>query len=302
MVRKLNIVININSKYLFPARTMLFSLAENCKEELNVFCLHRDLSQKEIDGLGKFITQKCHGKLNAINMGEKYSDMQSTIPHISIEAYFRLDAVHMLPDSVDRFLYLDCDLIVNGDITEFYHQSFDGNLIVACPDLGIVNEDYLNNLKQRDFHFADGHIYFNSGVILFNAEKIRHTFTIEDIHSYVERYKDKLIYMDQDLLNVIYTGKIKYADGNIYNFQSHPYVEIGLDDIREKNIVLVHFCHHVKPWNYRRFSKSKWLFWKYAKNVGGISKGKYLLFRAFNPICSFIWKNVRELYVKIFDS
>lgn len=281
---------------------MLFSLAENCKEELNVFCLHRDLSQKEIDGLGKFIAQKCHGKLNAINMGEKYSDMHITFKHVSIETYFRLDAVHILPDSVDRFLYLDCDLIVNGDITEFYHQSFDGNLIVACPDGALNDVSYMNTLKDRGFYFIDGHIYFNAGVILFNAEKIRQTFTIDDIHSYVERYKDKLIYMDQDLLNAIFTGKIKYADENIYNFQLRPDTEIGLDNIREKHIVLVHFCHHIKPWKYRWFSKAKWLFWKYAQNAESSCKGKYLLFRVFNPICGFVWKNVRDLYVRIFDS
>lgn len=290
----MNIVININSKFLFPSRTMLFSLAENCKEELNVFCLHRDLSQKEIDGLGKFITKKCHGKLNAINMGGKYSDMQSTISCISIEAYFRLDAVHILPGSVDRFLYLDCDLIINGDITQFYHQSFDGNLVVACSQLG-SKEDHLYKLKQRDFHFADGHIYFNSGVILFNAEKIRQTFTIEDIHSYAERYKDKLIYMDQDLLNVIYTGKIKYADANIYNNTIWDGKKADINAIKE-NAIVIHFIKKIKPWNYTWTNEAKWLFWKYAKNAGVSSKEKYLLFRAFNPICIFLRK-IRKTFL-----
>lgn len=293
----MNIVININSKYLFPARTMLFSLAENCKEELNVFCLHRDLSQKEIDGLGKFIAQKCHGKLNAINMGEKYSDMHITFKHVSIETYFRLDAVHILPDSVDRLLYLDCDLIVNGDITEFYHQSFDENLIVACPQLG-SKEDHLYNLKQRDFHFADGHIYFNAGVILFNAEKIRQIYTIDDIHSYVERYKDKLIFMDQDLLNTIYTGKIKYADANIYNNTIWDGKKEDINAIKE-NAIVVHFIKKIKPWNYRWFSKAKWLFWKYAKNAGGSSKVKYLLFRVLNPTCILLRKIAKPFYLKL---
>lgn len=278
---------------------MLFSLAENCKEELNVFCLHSDLSQKEIDDFSKFIAQRCHGVLNAINMGEKYSNMRITLKHLSFEAYFRLDAVYLLPESIERFLYLDCDITVSGDISEFYHQSFDDKLIVACPDVGLSGEDYLNKLKARDFNFENGHIYFNSGVILFNAEKIRKTYTNKDLQGCVEKYKDKFICMDQDLLNQIYTGKIKYADESIYNYQTRPDTEIGLDDIKEKDIYIVHFCHHIKPWKYRWYSKAKWIFWNYAKKSGAYDNVKYFLFRLFNPICGCVWKVTRDFYVKI---
>lgn len=40
----------------------------------------------------------------------------------------------ILPESVDRLMYLDVDLIINGSIEEFYHIDFAGDDVIAADD------------------------------------------------------------------------------------------------------------------------------------------------------------------------
>ena len=286
----MNIVISINSKFYFPAKVMVKSLAENCNEKLDVYCLHKELTQKQIDEFAIFIEKKCHGCLHPIFMGDKFKNMPSSKVWTT-ETYYRLDAVHILPDNIDRFLYLDADMVCLGDISEFYHQDFEEKLIVAAsehinkPSLGRLSE--VEEIKSR-LDLSDELILFNAGMILFNAKEIREVFSSEDIYKYCEEYKDRVRAFDQDLLNIMYSGKVKYADPNIYNFQIQHNYKFDMHDSTNKNIVLMHFLGAIKPWNIKWLNDTKKYFWKYAKACGYY--GKYILFRICNLFVNFLMK------------
>lgn len=305
----MNIVININSKFYFPAKVMVKSLAENCNEKLDVYCLHKELTKKQIDEFSTFIEKECHGSLHPIFMGDRFVNMP-TSKVWTTEIYYRLCAVHILPDNIDRFLYLDADMVCLGDISEIYHQDFDDKLIVAAPD-------QLNNLALGQFSdieeaksrlgftieeaksrlgLSNEHIYFNAGMILFNAKEIREVLSSEDIYKYCEEYKDRVIAFDQDILNVMYSGKVKYADCNVFNYQIQHNYKFDMLDSTNKNIVLIHFLGPIKPWNFRWINASKRYFWKYAKACGYY--GKYLLFRICNPIINFLM-NIKYRILKV---
>ena len=46
--------------------------------------------------------------------------------HVSIAGYFRFLIPQILPDDVDKALFLDSDIIVRGSVAELYDQSIDG--------------------------------------------------------------------------------------------------------------------------------------------------------------------------------
>ena len=294
----MNIVININSKFYFPAKVMVKSLAENCNEKLDIFCLHKELSKKQIDEFSSFIEKECHGSLHPIFMGDRFINMP-TSKVWTTETYYRLCAVHILPDNIDRCLYLDSDMVCLGDISEFYHQSFDDKLIVAASDR--INNPALGLLKEMEstktrLSLSREHILFNSGMILFNAKEIRDVFSSDDIYKYCEEYKDRVIAFDQDILNVMYSGKVKYADCNVFNYQIQHNYQFDMLDSTNKNIVLIHFLGPIKPWNFRWINASKRYFWKYAKACGYY--GKYILFRICNPIINFLM-NIKYRILKV---
>ena len=61
--------------------------------------------------------------------------------HISVETYFRFLAQDIL-SAYDKVVYLDSDLVVNGNVAELYDVRMGNNLIAATLDI-----DYLANLN-----------------------------------------------------------------------------------------------------------------------------------------------------------
>lgn len=51
----------------------------------------------------------------------------------SLACYLRLFAPTLLPD-VDKVLYLDCDLIVNGNLDELWNTDLEGYAVAAVHD------------------------------------------------------------------------------------------------------------------------------------------------------------------------
>lgn len=52
----------------------------------------------------------------------------------SIEAYYRLMLLDILPSNVKRMFYFDVDIIVNKSLEDFYNINFEGNDLAACED------------------------------------------------------------------------------------------------------------------------------------------------------------------------
>jgi lipopolysaccharide biosynthesis glycosyltransferase len=107
-----------------------------------------------------------------------------------------------LPNEIERILYLDCDVIINGSIKELETIPLEQNLIAAVPELYMPPEKKaLIGLRKED-------TYYNAGVLLINLamwrlEKIENIFM-----EYYRFMKGQLLYNDQDILNHCCKGRI----------------------------------------------------------------------------------------------
>ncbi len=126
----------------------------------------------------------------------------------------RLFLCSYLPESVEKILYLDCDIIVNGSVKELETIPFEQNLIAAVPELHMPAE------KKALIGFAKKETYYNAGVLLVNLKLWR----LEKIEkSFVEYYrlmKGQLLYNDQDILNHCCKGRI-LALSHTYNLSTN---------------------------------------------------------------------------------
>lgn len=240
----MNILVACNEKYLRLAKYMLFSLHKH-NGFLNVYLIHENVSNASLDDLSLFFKKHSIGELNIINFDSStivlpLKDDKIT-GHITKEAYFRLYAPFFLPDDMERILYLDCDIICTGDISEFYNIDFDENVLVGCKNTDLDNSLYIERLQlPSDF------IYINSGVLLFNLEEYRKCTSIDSLNRFICENALILDFQDQDVINKMFCGKIKY--GRVYyNFQ------IGMLLYTEGGI-LVHYTGPVKPW-YDEFNR-----------------------------------------------
>ena len=113
--------------------------------------------------------------------------------HYSLDTYSRLWLADFFPESVERVLYLDSDLIVVGDIQELWDSDLNGKLLAAASIPGSTKCEFLS--------IPESYGYFNAGVILTDLRQWRETRAIDELVAFVAANPDKLVDVDQDVLN-----------------------------------------------------------------------------------------------------
>ncbi len=264
---------------------MLFSLFRNNREKSTVYLLHKDLTAKSVEELRLFL-ERC----GDVSLVEKRMDSRlfADAPRMkwwSEEMYYRLLAFALIPE--ERALWLDADIIVNGDIREFYYQELKGYYCSACAGS--------DQSWAQLIGLEAGRLYFNSGVILYNLDEIRKNHTIEDVLRCLNEHSDNLKAPDQDILNLLYQGKVVYSDPAMFNH------EVFGDFIYSKNersfimhqAKIIHFNGPVKPWDPKGANSAGELWWKYELLQGNkLEYYKYKIFH-FPTKCRY---GLREIY------
>mgnify|MGYP001036388818 FL=1 len=286
----MNILISVNKTYVDKVQTMLLSLSLNVKEMVTVYLMNHSLDGQDVISLKEYLKEKCNFNLIEINVKKTSLDDLPIYLHFSIEAIYRLLAQFLLPKTVDRVLWLDADIIILNDITEFYYQDFEEKLLIVCADVNHDRED-VHKIKQA-MKISQEHTYFNSGVSLFNLTKLRAETTEEEIVEVCNRMKDKVMYVDQDILNYLYQFKVKYENPKKYNYQLTNDNFIEEKDLAE--ICILHYSGPRKPWDYKYINKTSKHYWNIKIKQGYILE--YLKTMSF----SLVYRGLKKLKRTIF--
>lgn len=258
----MNVLVTCNENYLPPLKTMLWSLFKSNGGELfTIYFMHNNMAENRLEELDLFIKRNGH-EFFPIDGSSLFEEETTVNRYYSIEMYYRLLAPFVLPDEVDRILYLDPDIINLNPVSDFYHQDFNGNLFVATTHdyltkwIQPINNIRLNTLESKG--------YFNTGILLMNLPAIRLSKTKEDIFSGIELNKNRLLLPDQDVFNHLYWDAILEADWRIYNLDPRYYSKANVifpKDYNlewvEKEVVFIHYCGKQKPWNKKEDYKYK---------------------------------------------
>ena len=175
--------------------------------------------------------------------------------HFSVVMYYRLFIASLFPQ-YDKIIYLDCDLIVAGDISELYKTELGENI------LGATTEEFVS-LTQPFKDYTEGAIgvhpdkYINSGVMVMNLYEFRKNKIEEKFVKLITEYDFDLVDPDQAYLNYLCRDKILYLP-NGWNKEPTPIPCEG-----KKNIV--HYALYKKPWQYDDVMDGDY-FWHYAKS------------------------------------
>ena len=148
-----------DERYLPHAATMLCSLLEhNNVIRIHLFLQHdREPGTREIDVIsGKISQRTCLIRDQGDRLHRPTRD-----DYALVAVYYRLLAPRLLPTSLGKVLYLDCDIIVRRSLRELWNTDITGCALAAVPDLCEKE-----NGKALDLPI--GAKYFNSGVLLIN--------------------------------------------------------------------------------------------------------------------------------------
>lgn len=166
-------------------------------------------------------------------------------------AYYRISIPELFDESVPKVIYLDCDLIVKGDISQLWDASLEGRHIGAVEN--ISNSTYLaSGLPQKK--------YFNSGVMVIDLKLWRQDKIGDKVREFKINYPEKTVTNDQCALNgVLYNSWTRLP--LFWNQQSGLYRKSAQQDnftpeeleaaIWEPRII--HYIGWSKPWIYLCF-------------------------------------------------
>ena len=259
----MDILVSSNRRYLHQTGTMLRSVLSSTGEPVEVWLLHGGLAGEDRKRLvSRLPGAKVHFILvDASLFGAETAPLH--IRHITQETYYRLLAPFLLPDRLQRILWLDSDLVVRGDLKEFYGQDLEGRSLIACRNMG---ESAVQSNAVR-LGLPAGTLYFNAGVLLMNLAYLRAHGSQEQILSFCRKHQGLLKLQDQDVLNLLYHDSALVRTDQVWNCMVHYTESFVSRDIAERAVIL-HYAGKWKPWHWRwqdRYARS---YWKIRREEG----------------------------------
>lgn len=244
-----NILVTVDKNYLPYLNTMLSTLVRfNHGCVFDVYLLHASIEQGALEPSERVLGNA--GRLIPIEVCDWRLEDAPTTSRYPKEIYYRIFAARYLPDTLDRVLYLDPDLVVNGSITPLYQMDLESYYFAAASHTGA----FLQKMNILRLNMEEDSLYINSGVMLMNLSLLRKEQNFEDVFQFIEKRKSLLVLPDQDIISGLYGSRIYALDAFRYNmterlYQMHAPFEKSLDLnwVRE-NSVIIHYCGRNKPW------------------------------------------------------
>lgn len=265
---KMIIACSCDNGYAVHCGTMLTSVLENNKNhEIEIYILTDFIDEenrRKFDALSEQYCQEIHIVDIDMNLFKDLPYMGDA-DNNSLAAYYRLLIPQVVPDSVEKILYLDCDIIVRDNFYELWSIDLDGFAFAAAEDAFIQIDEFT---KRLCYPLSDS--YYNSGVLLYNLTYLREMQFGTRIEYYCQNFSERIVLYDQDIINAIYHGKIKripvkwnVMDSFLFR---EPWINPAYKEELENALVkpyIIHYTGALKPWFKECHNPYKEEYWSY---------------------------------------
>ncbi|MBW3093265.1 DUF4422 domain-containing protein [Bifidobacterium sp. 82T10] len=278
------VVFAADNNYVSQLATTIYSAMTNASKErfYDVVVLQKDIAWDRQERLCQFFSSRFSNmSLRFKNVEREVAGYELTTSnaHISVETYYRFLIQQLLP-FYDKVLYLDSDIVINGDIAELYDTELGDHLLAAVRDI-----DYLGNLNmpdgirmrysQQTLRMKNPYDYFQAGVLVLNTKAMRERYTISQWLEYAS--DPNLIYNDQDVLNVHCEGDVLYLpwEWNVVHnleyrveriFSCAPSAMYDGYLASRAHPKIIHYAGYIKPWTDPECDFAS-IYWRYARQT-----------------------------------
>lgn len=230
--KELHIGYGIDNNYVRCMGASIASICSNNRHDNFVFhILASGLKQDNIEKL-KQLANDFNIDIYLYHINNEIFKKLPTQAHLPLPTYYRFILPLLL--DIPKILYIDADIICLGNIRYLFEADMGDKIILAVPD-----SEFLST-KRNEVLGLKNHIYFNAGVLLIDIRKWNDIQVMNLVIEVLIKDPKKFRYLDQDALNLILTGKVKYL-GREWNYINTP-------EMKEDTIKLLHFAAHPKPW------------------------------------------------------
>jgi lipopolysaccharide biosynthesis glycosyltransferase len=209
-----------------------------------------------------------------------------TLSHVSRATYYRLRIDEILGHEIGRVLYLDADIVVNGDLRPLWATDL-GDMVCGAVVDPLVDADVFATTHG----LSVGGGYFNAGVLLMDLRRMRCERFLARALTLLADSGSRFRFADQDVLNIVLWQKWKTLDPT-WNFQR---VFLWDDDAFWRRMagrpgrqpVILHYTQDLKPWQRTDWHPFAWLYVKHLARTRFRSE----IFRAnrLTPLLRLRW-------------
>ncbi|MEI6847082.1 MAG: DUF4422 domain-containing protein [Chlorobiaceae bacterium] len=258
------------------------SIELNASVEYNyeIYVCHTEISKRNQDLI--YSRHKHNILIKFIDISGYLNDVKQDIfylnGHFSLAVYFRF----FIPEIFKKFkkiIYLDCDIVVNDDLSKLFFEDLQGKYLGAAFDIEanrIMRTN--NNFKkyvQEKLKLNSLSSYFQAGVLIYDIEKL---IGFDVVNKCIHKLKElkNPHFLDQDVLNCVFNGHVHYFNiaWNVEwhiplyvpDFDRELSVKVYKDYMNSRNSPhIIHFSGKIKPWNYPEAELANY-FWQYARD------------------------------------
>lgn len=239
-----------DDKYAQAAAVTIASLSDHrvVGRELEIWLLSYEISSRNVNML-RAAARLSRATLHIRALDSDRLQFPVSSDYITAVTFGRLWLGDMLPPRIRRVLYLDCDLLVIGNLTELWETDLDGYLLGAVQEAttGVLGTPKTYEHPQ-DPHLDPEKPYFNAGVLLIDLPQWRREAVTARAADYAVQRKPPL--NDQDALNAVLAGQWLEIDRQwnvtTFWFRSRSRQQRYRALLRRARVV--HYVGHRKPW------------------------------------------------------
>lgn len=266
------VLLTFDDNYLDQSINLILSIARHNPRGVSFICICPQLKEESIGALLALvqgIQVRCYRFSLDFQMGRW-----------ALSAVLRLFCPWLLDANIHKVLYMDSDILCTGSLEDIFALEFP--YIAMCSEIkGNVSATRQKTIRP----YCPTEIYCNSGVTAFNLDSLRADYSFGEIFEALSAVNGKVIYLDQDFLNIHFRGKIHVLNPFHYNFQAYelkgtPFYREAMENCR-----LIHFSVG-KPWKYKTHLYLIRLYLKHSAYEPMIRKVKktYVQSLLYSPI------------------
>lgn len=264
------VVFGIDKSYVLQAFVVMASILNNSQSQYHFFVLTKDEIESETNEL--YESLRNHYLNFSLSIRKIKNGILSNVkiynPHLAEATYYRL----LIPELITEYekcIYLDSDILVNGDLKELFSIDLDDNYLGGVKDCHLISKHETRHQKHLGIPSVEN--YVNAGVLLMNLKKMRAESLVSVFLTQAEKEN---FYEDQDVLNICCYSFIKIlpVKYNLFHFYKGTAIKVLLDLSYKKEELMfdweqpfiLHLGAQFKPWSNRKYKGSK-NWWKIAE-------------------------------------
>lgn len=280
MIREIPIVMASDENYFIPMavaiESLLFNADPDTKYQL-VLLLTGEFAMEKKQRIDHLVKNYNMPSVMYINMHDRFQKVKSQIEHITSPTFYRLEIPSLL-SSYDKCIYLDVDMVINGDLTDIYNTDMGECYIAGVKAAAYYHPENKKEKLRTILDLPEFDQYVNAGMLVMNLKTMREDGLEKRFFELIEKNFPN---NDQDILNCACYGRIlmlppkyncmtKYRLLEENSYESMPCISLCFE--REEweeacqSPVIIHYADKWKPWENLSVDFAE-VWWKYAKKM-----------------------------------